>query len=107
MRTGFADMQKGERMSDQIDRQATIDALCERCRQDNPDTNACDICDDMEILKNIPSAQQERKKGYWIILGGNDHKCSVCKYVFHNYLEEQNFCPNCGCDMRGDGDGSD
>ena len=46
-------------MDDLISRQAAIDAMCERCRQDNPDTNACDICDDMEILKNIPSAQPE------------------------------------------------
>lgn len=60
----------------------------------------------IEALKN------ERPKGYWIPQNHNKTngmvstlvyyypKCSVCGHCA-NYT---NFCPNCGADMRGDGE---
>ena len=42
----------------------------------------------------------ERKKGEWI-----DELCSICgQYVYSG--DTNNFCPNCGADMRGEKDGS-
>ena len=67
----------------------------------------------------LPSAQPEHPKGHWIVWGGMDipenhgkHKCSVCgefapvryeKPLIKEYLSD--FCPNCGADMRGEGEG--
>ena len=57
-------------------------------------------CDIFQELKNLPSAGPERKKGTWI----KDKrslwslaKCSLCGYIS---VEDRNFCPNCGADMR-------
>jgi hypothetical protein len=72
--------------------------------------NGMDLCE--EAVRNQPSAQSERKKGKWIPQDHNKTngmastlvyyypKCSVCGYC-DNYT---NFCPNCGADMREDGD---
>ena len=88
-------------MSDLIDRQAAIDALCERCRQDNPDTNACDICDDIEILKNIPSAQPCEKEAVWALHTYMPHSyyCTNCKQD-SPYNKRWDFCPHCGFKME-------
>ena len=45
------------------------------------------------------------RKGHWISISyeldyEGDAKCSVCGKSFINILGE-NFCPNCGADMRG------
>jgi len=55
-------------------------------------------------LKNLPSAQPERKKGEWINRSLNilypaweRYTCSVCGKHSDNY----DYCPNCGADMRG------
>lgn len=67
------------------------------------------ISDIRAILKSLPSAQPERKKGKWIPQDHNKTngiastlvyycpKCSVCGHC-DNYT---NFCSNCGADMRG------
>ena len=39
-----------------------------------------------------------RKKGKWIDLWDR-YRCSACN-MEHSY--EENFCPNCGADMRGE-----
>lgn len=44
------------------------------------------------------------KQGEWIWLGDNpnsDHKWS-CNQCGRGVKEQENFCPNCGADMRGD-----
>lgn len=66
------------------------------------------------IRKNIeqqPFVKQEPKIGHWIDTDewretvdgfeqwGYFRKCSKCGYVF-KFLEIDNYCPNCGADMR-------
>lgn len=51
-------------------------------------------------LRNMPSAQPERKQGKWKDFCGS-YQCSCCNMT--NAYEE-NFCPNCGADMRGNTD---
>lgn len=124
-----------------------IDAICKKCKADYPDTTACDICDDISILKSLPSAEPEkvcianitlseeqlreavdkakeelknspiliepeRKTGRWITDSdvAFHWKCSECgSYLFwdkEKYLlreeDELNYCPNCGCAMKGE-----
>lgn len=62
----------------------------------------------IQAIKNLPSAEPERKSGHWINAeckdGTTAHKCSECK-CFVGYsvssLKWFNFCPWCGADMRG------
>lgn len=49
--------------------------------------------------ERLPSAQPERKKGRWEVTPVYI-KCSECGESF--MLIPQNYCPNCGADMRGD-----
>lgn len=57
-------------------------------------------------LKALPSAQPEQKKGKWVFK--NDmaaiptgyYECSECKSG--RLIYKENFCPNCGADMRGE-----
>ena len=49
-------------------------------------------------LEECDEVEPERKKGEWIDLWDR-YRCSVCN-MEHNY--EENFCPNCGADMRGE-----
>ena len=110
-------------MSDLISRQAAIKALQElnglkltRRFNDSPVQWIDRMFLEAEaILKNLPSAEPERKKGQWIeypdCLGyedaySDDHiVCSVCGHVYsicNNCTEEFDFCPHCGADMRGE-----
>ena len=85
---------------DLIDRQAAIDAA------DRADYTGLAIEDVKKVtdevvkeLKRLPSAQPEQKKGRWI-----DKKCSRCGCGSMLGLCIENFCPNCGADMRGEQD---
>lgn len=93
-------------MKDLIDRQQAIDA----CMKYNGYGTiwACIMGD----IKQLPSAQPERKKGKWIrhdeirnVYGGICIECSECgeKYVVQ-HIEDEKYCRNCGADMRGDED---
>lgn len=94
--------------SDCISRQAAIDAL--------------DCINGVEeVLRSLPSAQPERKKGIWqeitegdcsgydpTLAGYDDpvvgYVCSCCRYGYEKEMMGDtlfNFCPNCGADMRG------
>lgn len=59
-----------------------------------------------EILTAEPTADVvERKRGKWTHDGSkwaNRFICSECGYKLFD--EPTNFCPNCGADMRGEGD---
>ena len=107
-------IQKGERMSDLISRQAAIDAMkehralycdntpdafsklshAEKSRVDELDTA-------IATLVNLPPAEPNR--GTWIDTGSNEgwyareYRCSECGDTM---LGEANYCPNCGADMR-------
>lgn len=56
----------------------------------------------IDLLRDAPPIESERKKGKWIYYDPNGFKCSECG----GYLEigggdvKMNFCPNCGADMR-------
>lgn len=61
-----------------------------------------------EIIKQLPSAQPERKRGFWWVIekgekgySAGDFRCSVCGKPNASYTPTPNFCPNCGADMRG------
>lgn len=89
--------------SDNISRQATIDALCNRCDLVN-DVPCTEECNDIKILRKLPSTD---RKGHWIYVTveewlrtGRDygHHCSECDEI--NKSGKSNFCPHCGADMR-------
>ena len=53
---------------------------------------------DIYAIKQLPSAQPEQRKGKWKDFWGS-YQCSCCNMT---NAYEDNFCPNCGADMRGD-----
>ena len=55
----------------------------------------------IDRFMGFASAQSERKTGKWIDFCGS-YQCSCCNMT---NAYEDNFCPNCGADMRGDSDG--
>ena len=58
-----------------------------------------------ERLRLLPSA--ERKRGEWMYLYEDNYKCSICGSWWcctDSQIDEMNFCPNCGSEMRGDTD---
>lgn len=87
---------------DSISRQAAIDTVTKHYRIDN---------DLLELIayemEKLPSAQPERKTGYWIFvhpLQEDDcgaYMCSNCRTGHFDIEPHWNFCPNCGADMRG------
>ena len=110
---------------DLIDRQAAIDALNEQIEQCDKALSSFDISmrDGFavkveraslvafrETLEYLPPAQPEPKRGRWIyktdlVTAPTGYwECSECKEG--RLLYEENFCPNCGADMRGEQDDS-
>lgn len=88
-------------MDDLISRQATIEVLAEmqgRCTTKEALIQNSKI---WQQIKDLPAAQPERKKGWWTVTS-LFIKCSECGEAF--MLMPQNYCPNCGADMRGEGD---
>ena len=98
---------KAEPRDDTISRQAALNS---------PVTMVSDGLDWIPAyhIKGLPSAQSERKKGYWLhekIISSNSERgffllpectCAECNIVI---AHEANYCPNCGADMRGEQDG--
>jgi hypothetical protein len=78
-------------MDDLISRQAAIDALTHKW--DGMVTSVFDV------LKELPSAQLERKKGKWV-RDEFGSKCSCCGlYAYRDKFGEpweSDYCPNCG-----------
>ena len=58
-----------------------------------------------ETIKNLPSAQPERKTGTWILVKGSNgkdyHKCSECLHT-QEITGVKNYCAVCGAEMRGE-----
>ena len=100
---------------DTIYRQAAIDALDKRF--DNvPMEQTAEILKLRKDLRELPSIQSEQKRGRWIYgedeYGIDGYHCDKCGFFvpwdythkFINYIEDYNFCPSCGADMRGEQD---
>lgn len=103
-------------MDDLISRQGAIDALnkeiIKRRLLDDVNDGMLDEFDTEAILKNLPSAQQEQKKGKWIECERVGYtqfhpdyssfysvfRCTSCLKA--NYKKEK-YCPNCGAEMEG------
>ena len=103
-------------MSDLIERQKALDAIQQRA--DGIDSVYSAFWEGLiiaqDIVKNVPSAEPERKTGKWEekqVLDDPDYgipqwqsaKCSVCgKYhttPYLYYFDDYNFCPSCGAEM--------
>ena len=102
---------------DLISRQAAINTVFSMCCR--WDTEDADDLKNMLMLafQELPSAQSEvlacgegelsaeteRKKGKWIIDRHGNWACDQCgNDPYHCNMENMNFCPNCGADMRGE-----
>ena len=69
------------------------------------------------VLRNLPSAQPERKKGQWLRYGEDGYpnnedtvfwQCDQCLELYTGRAKKiPNFCPNCGADMRGENEHND
>lgn len=108
---------------DTISRAAAIDALrtcydTKTISMDNGD-EYINYDDAVGEIEQLPSTQLERKTGKWIYsedeYGIDGYHCDECGFFvpwdyvhkFINYIEDYNFCPHCGADMRGDKDAVD
>ena len=101
-------------MNDSISRKQAVEAmsaLVDGCDRDDPYRENPHIDAIIDTLENLPSAQPERKRGDWISLDDfrgkyNEfgYKCSECGEQ-NDY--QDNYCPSCGADMRGEQDDSD
>ena len=92
-------------MDDLISRQAAINAVF-AWREDYK-TKGINVKPLVDWLKDLPTAQPERKKGKWIddqdpiIVSGT---CSCCGWeaiLFETDVAGMPYCPNCGAAMEG------
>lgn len=101
-------------MDDLISRQEAIDGINNICPVDTEyDCTLLDRVDVRCVLSDLPSAQPDRKKGNWVYgedeYGIDGYHCDKCGFFvpwdythkFISYIEDYNFCPSCGADMRG------
>ena len=102
----------GVGVNDTIYRQAAIDAMEGLPKYfDKTGTLCLDYADVLAVLsEHLPSAETERKTGYWIEITPSNHtyKCSVCGRLLVNITDGKNnvaknypYC-HCGADMRGE-----
>ena len=102
------------RACDLISRQAAIDAVNNAFDRETLLTGFVRSIA-VRAIRDMPSAQPERKTGHWILYDkrfpwSKDYKCSECgNYINISDINagrgSANFCPNCGADMRGERDG--
>lgn len=89
-------------MKDYIPREAAIKTHCSCCAWQGNVEPPCDTCKEPDNFRSIPAADvRPVVRGKWIYEGFMTVKCSNCNEYFHE-LEGDNFCPNCGADMRGE-----
>lgn len=99
-----------------IDRAKLLNEMeheCENCEFRDSDGYECEECDYAHAMLYVKAQKaiklQPVKRGKWrftekLILGNpyGSYQCSECMY--HVPCEE-NYCPNCGADMRGENNG--
>ena len=102
-------LQKGEPMDDLISRQDAIEAVQNRHMMLNKEKVLL-----INDLEKLPSA--EPKRGRWIYCEDSmadcvdGYRCDQCgffvpwdyKHKGIDYIQDYNFCPNCGAKMRGE-----
>lgn len=96
-------------MSNLIDRQAAIDEIQSVYDFEYPTASgAFDEFVTMiipNIIKNMPSAQPERRKGKWIVHKfSSNAQCSECGMHFNDVYDMDNcdkYCRHCGTQMEG------
>lgn len=81
-------------MNDLISRQATIEAIYDLPNCNNGYSDTYDKSLIISVIEELPSA--EPKKGKW----GEHGECPFCSYI--RKWKEDNYCANCGADMRGE-----
>lgn len=86
-------------MRDLIDRQEAIDAFDSYILDETTDLNGNTV---REVLEKMPPAQPERKKGKWVDSDYSDPCWYVCSECGRQTDMCENYCPNCGADMRGE-----
>ena len=85
-------------MDDLISRQAAIDALNHELRC-GAVINQCGLEVAYEVIEDLPPAQP--KRGRWVLVCDNNGMHFICdKCGAWRYHQEQNFCGECGADMR-------
>ena len=92
-------------MDDLISRQAAIDMIdaifpIDPTKSEYAQGIACGAALAKTYIKQLPSAQPERKKGKWT----KDSACEFCGFQpwYENDIHTLSYCPNCGADCRGD-----
>ena len=102
------------------------DALIEKCNEDMEAVKDLPQRQDgiLDAIMNINECPtiEERKKGKWIVFDIDEEKydeikCTFCKHTFivdsHHWTDigftkdDLNYCPHCGADMRGEGNGNE
>ena len=89
-------------MSDLIDRQQAIEAICMETCGVSLKTERCMVhCTEVQTVEKLPPAQPERIKSKWALHTYMPHNkfCLACRND-SPYNKRWDFCPNCGADMR-------
>lgn len=99
-------------MDELISRREAIKVVRASCHWDYPwaSKSPKDIMSDaVNALKELPSAQPERKTGRWITkLENHTYECSECGngiITNKDYLKKHKFCFCCGAKMLKEGEG--
>ena len=89
-------------MSDYISRDYAVENMENFPWDTEHDRNAA-----IHLVRELVPAADVRPvvRGVWEYISFMTCRCSVCKEIFHE-LAGDNFCPNCGADMRGKTDSS-
>ena len=95
-------------MAEYIEREAAISTACKGCNKDfaNEPCEPTD-CSIQRGLFAIPTADVvEVRHGEWIYDHWCEFKCSECGHFSKTEPRgKENYCPNCGAKMDGNGDG--
>ena len=101
-------------MNDNISRQAAIDVVSRPiCPTGNATYDNAREAERESIREELEQLTSADRRGEWIYCEDNDgndgYRCDKCGYHVPwdytrksiHFIEEYNFCPHCGADMRG------